>query len=210
MRVLLVSVLIGLLPASAQTLSIGVLGGVHASSYRTDYSTPQSRIYLAGPTLQVGLPHGVTLEADALYSRLGTFEQVWHIGVSWTGSTRGDAWQVPLLVNYRLPFRSLHPYVLGGVDLRRVNGNTSSTTVSCWSGCQISNDRVTWYGKDHAWVLGGGVDTGFGHLRLSPEVRYLRWHVPADPWGDQLAAHFGTVPNEVQLMLGIRWRMKLK
>src|SRR4051794_27101617 len=55
--------------ASAQLLSVGALGGVPVSDSKDKNESPP---YVVGGSVEVRLPAGFALEADALYRRLGT------------------------------------------------------------------------------------------------------------------------------------------
>ncbi|MGH9614319.1 MAG: hypothetical protein ACRD4P_14695, partial [Bryobacteraceae bacterium] len=55
--------------ASAQTISIGVIGGV--SLLAPASSRDESRRFIVGPSIEFRLPAGFAIEADALYQRIG-------------------------------------------------------------------------------------------------------------------------------------------
>jgi hypothetical protein len=57
---------------AAQPFSVGVKGGVRLTPDLDPYwATSESKRYIAGPTIGVGLPKGFTLDLTALYCRVG-------------------------------------------------------------------------------------------------------------------------------------------
>ena len=91
MRVLL-ALLILSIPGLAQPLTIGVKGGLRATSEPQWYGTPESRPYLAGPAVEIRLPHQFAFEVDALYSRLGNTLFVPLIMTEFFARTRANVW----------------------------------------------------------------------------------------------------------------------
>ena len=192
-------------PVLAQSLTVGVKGGLRLTSAQTGYGTAESKPYRVGPAVEVGLPFGFALEADALYSRLGYTTFYAHIGIYEFDRARADAWEFPILAKYRAPVPRLHPAVFFGMAPRHASGRVDVTGV--WFGAPYANTQH-WRAKDHAWIVGGGFDLGVGHLRLSPEARYLHWKVPSYPAAGNIAFYMALPENEVQLLVGIGWRVK--
>src|SRR5208283_5513780 len=84
------------IPVLAQHLTIGAEGGLRLTGDSPDYGPPgyagysgssDSKPYLVGPKIEVGLPLHFALEADVLYSRLGNTLNFWLIGESWVSRT---------------------------------------------------------------------------------------------------------------------------
>lgn len=116
-----------------------------------------------GPTLEVRLPFGLALEADALYRPLNinvqTSTSLDYLLGRLTLSTPlmpgyVDTWEFPLLAKYRLPVPFMKPYFAAGPVFR-------ATTVR-----QFSHNGV---------AVGIGVEARINHFRLSPEIRYTHW-----------------------------------
>ncbi len=135
-------------------LGIGVKGGVPAtglvmSSYHDSGSFPSTGSrYVAGPTVELRLPFGLGIEADALYRHV--------INPS------GNAWEVPLLAKVRLPARgSAVPYAVGGGVFKRNE---------ILRAFQVGPPETT-----SGFVIGGGLELRLGPVRLGPELRYTRW-----------------------------------
>jgi hypothetical protein len=183
-------------PVFAQSLTVGVKGGLRLTSAQTGYGTAESKRYLAGPAVEVGLPLGFGLEADALYSRLGYTTYFAHFGLFEFDRTRADAWEFPILVKYRPVYFGIAP--------RHASGQVDRTGAYFGS---PSASTQQWHAKNHAWVVGGAVHLGVGHLRFTPEVRYLHWKVPRYPATGNIAYYMALPDNEVRVLVGVGWRL---
>src|SRR5690242_6344965 len=95
--------------ALAQPIGFGVKGGLplqDAFNYKTiGSSTP----FTVGPMVELRLPFGLGVEADALYNRYNlTFSQFYP---NVQNSDYASSWEIPILLKYRvgkLPL--IHPY----------------------------------------------------------------------------------------------------
>ncbi len=209
MRILLALLLLSI-PGLAQPLTIGVKGGLRATSEPNWYGPSESKPYLVGPAVEVRLPHQFAFEIDALYSRLGNTLFVPLVMNEFFARTRANVWEFPLLVKYRLPVRHVQPYAVVGFAPRHASGEVVTTGYTPVTINTSATYRYTdyWHATDHAWVAGGGVEFGTRHLRIAPEVRYLRRNVPANPVSGDLANWLAVPENEVRVMAGIGWRWK--
>jgi hypothetical protein len=206
------------IPASAQHLTIGAEGGLRLTGDSPDYGPPgyagysgssDSKPYLVGPKIEVGLPLHFALEADVLYSRLGNTLNFWLIGESWVSRTIANSWAFPVLVKYRLPVARTHPFLSLGFEPRYASGKINTINYGFPPfDPDVTFSSVGWHAHDQAWVLGAGIGIGLWKIRITPELRYLRCKVPASPSPDD-ASYYLTVPqNEGQLLLGIEWPVK--
>src|SRR4051794_39703038 len=96
--------------ARAQAVSVGVLAGIPLSN--TTGGHDESPRYQVGGSVEVRLPAGFALEADALYRLLGSsqgFSLISSINLvpnisftpfNFTSRQRGNAWSFPLLGKY--------------------------------------------------------------------------------------------------------------
>jgi hypothetical protein len=197
--------------ALAQHLIIGAEGGLRLTGDTPDYGSSTSKPYLVGPKIEVGLPLHFALEADMLYSRLGNTSQIFLIGEGSTTRTIANSWALPVLAKYRLPVAHTHPFLSLGLEPRYASGKTS--TVYYFYRPDPLPPDVTfssegWQAHGHAWVVGGGIGIGLWKIRITPELRYLRWKVPSSPLPDD-DSYYLTVPrNEGQLLLGIEWPVR--
>jgi len=195
------------LPCVSQGLTVEVKGGLRLSGDESPYGpleTSTSKRYLVGPSVEVGLPFHFAFEADALYSRLG--RKFWFPGIGREADIRttANAWVFPLLIKYRVPVPRVHPFLSAGYAPRRTSGSVRTAQYDFFG--NVTHSSVDWHAHDRAIVAGGGMEFRFGHARISPEVRYLRWHVPSNPFPDQTAYYLDAIhSNEVQFVLGIGW-----
>lgn len=142
-------------PAWAQSISVGVRGGVPLSdafeavpgalSFR---NLPHR--WTAGPTLEVRLPLSLGITLDALYSRV-EYERL-----DGQGRDSGGQWDFPLMLRYRAGVGPIRPFVAGGGSFNAITDITAPT-------------------KNAAGVvLGTGVEIKIPFLRITPEIRYTR------------------------------------
>ncbi len=157
---------------SALSIPTGVSGVVQAAD--------QSGRYTVGPTVQLGLPLGFRIEADALYRPVG-----YNFGTANFSSTQ---WRFPVLLQYRLSVPVVKPFVEGGYSYDHVNITASQPTLAS----PISYPSIT---SHHGFVVGAGVDFKVPFIRISPEIRYTR--------------DFGTSnllnANQAEFLVGIRF-----
>ncbi len=198
-----------------QSLSLGVKAGGRLTDDMSSIgaATSESKRYIVGPTLELGLPLGLSVEVDALYQRQGYQSGFSSFAGSSTDWVRANAWEVPVLAKYRLPVPFFKPYVEAGIAPRLMSGASIS---SIYSSVDIPTGAVT-YGQSHGaanWpnsvgtVLGAGVQFGFRSLRLAPEVRYTRWNSTPINESGPYGYSFHSAQNQVDLLLGISWRVR--
>ena len=192
----------------AQTLVIGAKGGGRVTDDLTESiaSTTESKRYIVGPMIQLGLPLGFGVEIDALYSREG-YRYSWSYSAS---RERANVWQFPVLLQYKLPLRALKPFIEAGYAARVIHGFDDYYAASYLGGGQFStyythSHESTNYGTSQGFVAGAGVGFAVGHLRLSPEFRYTHWNnrpiavfIPDGP-------SFTSTQNQIDLLFGIGW-----
>jgi hypothetical protein len=199
-----------------QSISIGVVGGVRATDDLSGgLATSVSKRYVVGPALEIGLPLGLAVEADALYRRSGFQTSASNGNYSVFAEERANLWEFPILLKYRIPFPAAKPFlevgyaprIVGGsvsryyVDNLPVGQGTYSTYYSIWS-------------NSNGIVVGGGVQFALGHLRLSPTVRYAYW-IDSAFTGAYGGPHdlFSGLPwqsnqNQVDVLLGVAWKVR--
>jgi hypothetical protein len=187
-----------------QPLTIGAKGGVRLTGDPEIYDRSNSKPYLVGPMVEVRLPYRFAFEADALYSRLGNTTYIPLIANESFIRTIANSWEFPLLVKYRLPVPHAQPYVSAGVAPRRAGGRINTIHYGFYPG-DVTFSSVDWHAHDRAFVLGGGVGVTHWHLRITTEIRYLRWRVPAAPSSDDAAYYLRVPQNEAQVLVGIGW-----
>lgn len=193
---------------SAETgISIGVKGGVPLTDAFADrtynfvfatvpspFGPPRSlsqttrvfsgsRSFVLGPTLELQLPFGLAVEADALYRPINFSFQSTTFLLPLTESTpvlpaRADRWEFPLLVKYRLPVPLVKPYIEAGPTFRTsLPQNISTKGISA----------------------GVGFEAQVGPFRIAPEVRYTHWGSD----GTNNAPYYPvSYPNQIEFLAG--------
>ena len=191
----------------AQSISLGVKGGAHLLDDAPCCGlTSESRRYVVGPMVQIGLSSGFSVEVDALYRRVGSVSlPITPTPVYWDHTRqRINSWEFPLLLRYTFRTPAIKPYVEAGYAPRVGSGHVDSYGVSP---DEYYHEPVPYsYHADASWdvsqgiVAGGGVQFTAGRWRFSPEIRYTWWHVPA--FASQ------TAQNQLDLMVGIGWKLR--
>jgi len=199
----------GSLVAPAQTVSVGVVGG--GSLVTPNVNSDDSQRYIVGPSVEVRLPRGFAVEADALYQRAGTNityasilsgtskVTVYPYTVSAASRAVGNVWQFPVTGKYYFNRGSkFQPFVGLGPELRTTGWHTdsSSVLVSGPSVTPITSLSSTESRSNSAGAVAVvGMRFHVGRLKLSPQFRYTRWSRQQD----------SLRTNEAGLMVGIHF-----
>ena len=171
----------------------------------------ESHRYIVGPSLEVRLPRGFAVEADALYQRVGT-NTVYASILSGTnlapfypfpnsGVSRavGNVWQFPVIGKYYFNRSSkFQPFAGIGPEFRTAGWHTDSSSVilpgpstTPVTSLSFSESRSNSVGA----VAVFGMRLPIGPLKFSPQFRYTRW-----------SRQEGSLrTNEAGLMLGIHF-----
>ncbi len=205
-----------------QTVSIGVVGGVRTTDDLTGGgATSVSKRYVVGPSLEIGLPFRLAVEADALYRRAGFQTSVSSGSYYVHADQHANLWEVPILLKYRIPLPAAKPFLEAGYAIRVVGGSISSSNVEnlpypCGTG--MGETCSTYYSNwstSHGLVVGGGVQFALGQLRLSPTVRYTHWtgSTVSGAFAGPKEIFYNIPPwqsnqNQVDVMLGVAWKLR--
>lgn len=171
---LVLSFLIGTTGVFGQ-LSYGVRGGLPLTNFFQATSNPDETFtstatrFIVGPTVELRLPFGLGLEADALFRHFrynGSASVVDEL----IRSTASNAWEFPLLVKYRTPGAFVKPFLDGGVAFDHWSGLRQITAPV---GAFTSSTSTS--GANAGFVVGAGIELHLPLIRLSPEIRYTRW-----------------------------------
>jgi opacity protein-like surface antigen len=166
--------------AQAQPFGAGVKLGTTLtdalSSAHAGFTLPSDRHFLAGPYVEVRLPLGFSVEADALYEST-LFSSVYN---------GGSTWQFPVLAKYKFFKGPIRPYVEGGVAFSHITDLAEIPAL---------NHR-----SNFGLVLGAGLELKLLVLRISPEIRYNGWTLQNihDP-----AGFFQSNRNQAMFQVGI-------
>ena len=187
---------LGAIAASAQPFSAGVKVGLPLTNFidtvNSGNLTASSNTdrFIVGVTAELRLPFGLGVEGDVLYRRFNY--NITALGLA-AGSTSSDAWEFPLLVKYRFPSRVVRPYVDGGIAWDHVDGLANSIL----SAVQLPN--VAQKPTTRGAVLGVGVEVKALVIRISPEIRYIRWTDQHFNIGNVLQSN----QNQAEFLVGI-------
>jgi len=158
----------------AQAVSIGVAGGGRATDDVSAGGIDESKRYVFGPKIEVGLPWNFAAEFDALNHRNGYSVSDY----GFTDTERASSWEFPILLKYRIPLHRIRPFAEAGVAPRTIAGtiDTQSYYINAM-GTMVTSQSThpTNWSASFGVVIGGGVRFDIGRLSLSPEVRYTHW-----------------------------------
>ncbi len=158
MQLLFVLSVLAAAQLGAQSIGYGVRGGIPLTDsfdFVKQFSLQkvQTSRFTIGPTLEVRLPLGLSVQVDALYKR--------HKLVNGT-STAGN-WELPLLAKYKFPGLLTRTFVEGGVSFQSIGDIAKFATNQ-----EVDKSR-------RGFVMGAGVEAKLIKVRLSPEIRWTRW-----------------------------------
>ena len=178
---------------SAQLISVGVLGGVPILSpaARSD-SSPR---YTVGPSVEVKLPAGFAIEADALYQPIrsnagpsfafsaGSAGDL--LGYSFANHQRGNSWEFPLLGKYYFHrVAGGQPFAGAGFSFRTIGIESSGYSVTGTGAAPVYTPFDSHYRAELAVgaVAAAGLRYKVGRFSVVPQIRYTRWGI-----GDSLS-----------------------
>jgi hypothetical protein len=181
--------------ASAQSLSVGVVGGanfndvVNAATVGSLNSVANSSNFTIGPSVRVNLPASFRLEADALYRPYG-FSFLGGGGVNYP--VTAQQWRFPVLAQCRFNAPVIHPFVEAGISFDHLSGisNAAKGVITTGPGALLRQ-------SDAGLVIGGGVDVKVPFVRLSGELRYTR----------QTVSDFASISNlnQAEVLFGVHF-----
>ncbi|MDX2149264.1 MAG: outer membrane beta-barrel protein [Bryobacteraceae bacterium] len=182
----------------AQSIGWGVKAGVPFTDF-FDASTSGNlrysqftRRYTIGPMVDLRLPLGLGIEANALYKRF-RYERTSATG---EGGAKGNFWEFPLLLKYRMPGILARPYVAGGFSFRTIQGLAGFGADLLPGGDPPElRDNST-----RGVVLGTGLEVRLPKIRVAPEVRYTRWGSRAF---EDVRGAFESRRNQLEFLVGL-------
>jgi hypothetical protein len=187
----------------AQPIGVGIKGGVPLTDlFDSDSSIvdTETKRYIVGPMIELRLPAGLAIEADALYSRAKFGSIFGAAGSVLTAPFDTDSWEFPILLKYKFGAAStvgasVRPYIGAGASFRRLSG--LSSIGSFITGNQSGDvDR-----NNTGFVAGGGVEFKVLFIRVAPELRFTYWGT--DHFTEGLANIFKTNKAQGQFLVGL-------
>jgi hypothetical protein len=194
MKIFLVSLFL-VTSAFGQSFSVGIRGGVPFTGALTDLTTngvdvvsrsfSDSNQYIVGPMVELHLPFGLSVEADALYRPLNLTTETQIVPQSTVSTSKNvSSWEFPILGKVRVPVLPLvKPYVDAGPSFRVAGSDLSF----------VSNKGFT---------AGLGLELKISKLRIAPEVRYTRWGADTKPSVANLVSVVSNT-NQGEFLVGI-------
>ncbi|MEX2261872.1 MAG: porin family protein [Bryobacteraceae bacterium] len=188
---------------AAQLFSFGLKGGVPllepARTNNISWVNDESRRYTFGPAIEFRLPDNFSVEANLLYSRIGSTSNFLDTYVS---RTRSHSVELPLLGKYTFmpESRTWRPFVSSGFAFRKIWSVTAGTYPNFDPAGNVIGNAAFRSGSRSGLhvgaVFGGGVRLKTKLFDIVPEFRYVRW-----------GAGTGTVTNANQagFLVGIHF-----
>ena len=189
--------------ALAQPVGAGLKVGIPFTDFLDNAGTgninsfKNPKRYIIGGTVELRLPFGLAIEADALYRKMhysGTFVS----SLTTTDvETSGNTWEFPLLAKYRFGSHGIaKPFVDGGFSWNRLSGLTETVRAAATGESIRRASNTTLRGL----VLGGGVDIKFLFIHVQPEIRFTRWGAKRY---FEVGDYFDHNKNQAEFLLGI-------
>lgn len=187
--------------ASAQSIGIGVKGGIRATDdFDGGYATSESKRYVVGPMITVGLPLGFGAEFDALYRRVAYRTANSDVLSILTQRGTANSWEFPILVRHKL-IGGLYGAI--GYAPRIINGSSHENFYTIPTGVTSTSTLPDPYQTTHGIVVAGGIEKAFGPIHLSPEVRYIHWSSPALDVEGSRGFHYQMAQEQLDVLVGI-------
>lgn len=197
----------GSLPAG-EHVSIGVRGGVPITDAfdvvrgGDPQYTFDTKRYVVGPAFEAHVVNQFTIQADALYRRLGY--QYTSVGPVTYANTVANAWEFPVQAKFEILPGPIRPFVSGGGSFRHLTGVKQIRQVI--SGATFNQVEVTGFPEfnkrnDIGFVFGAGISFKLGGVRISPEFRYTRWG--GEAFRDPVRSVLRTNRNQGDFLLGL-------
>ena len=188
----------GAVSAVAQPITVGIKGGLPLTDFFSAVTNQSfslnntSKRYIFGPTAELKLPLGLSIEFDALYRRLN-----YNGGSAIPDvieNVSGNGWEFPLLAKYRFPMAVARPFVDAGFAWDTLSGVKQSVLGATGLSSAPPSTKTT-----TGFVMGGGVDIHV-IIHISPEIRYTHWG--SSRFVDPLSLVHGS-QNQAEFLLGI-------
>ncbi|MDP9171058.1 MAG: PorT family protein, partial [Acidobacteriota bacterium] len=150
MRKLAIISFLSVVAASAQSFSLGVIGGAPFTNVINNnmdiYQQVKSSNFTVGPSLQLNLPLSLRLEVDALYRPYEFTYSKFSTDVS------ARQFRFPVLLQYRFSAPFVKPFVEGGLSFDHLADlSATAKTIGSGSGRLLNQSNAS-------VVLGAGVD----------------------------------------------------
>ena len=183
--------------AFSQPFSAGVKVGLPLTNFIDTVnsgnltSSSNTDRFIVGVTAELHLPLGLSIEGDVLYRRFNyqivTSGSVDAATAALANSVHSNAWEFPLLLKYKFPSKIIRPYVDAGVAWDSLQGIKTSVS------SQLKNNTTM------GAVIGAGIEIKALVIKISPELRYIRWTDQHFDVGNILQSN----RNQAEFLVGI-------
>lgn len=189
----------------AQDFSIGAKGGAVLTADIHPTTISESKRYTIGPTVELKLSHGFSVEFDALYRRLGTGRSYQYAWFNYYSRDRSNSWEFPILAKYSFP-TPLKLYVSGGYAFRAITGSGYTDALDTVDGSVSRLTYSTKYKNSFGFVVATGVEIRLGSLSFTPEFRYTRWtNKSRENFNQYLGLFENSTLNQAEILMGLSW-----
>ena len=186
----------------AQPIGLGIKGGVPFTDlFESESNVVQTdtQKYIVGPMVELRLPAGFAIEADALYSKTNFSSILDAAGSIVTAPFDTNSWEFPILLKKKFGganagVAAVRPYIGAGVSFRRLSGISSI-------GSFITGNRSGSVDRNNTgFVAGGGIEFRALFIKIAPELRFTYWGT--DHFTEGLANIFKTNKAQGQFLVG--------
>jgi len=162
-----------------QGFSFGVKGGVPLTDAMNVLDSSRyfsnKAPFVIGPVVELRLFAGLSAEADLLY-RSVEYNSTPQETPQTTSRTRGQTWELPVLVKYRAPGELFRPFLSAGLSYRRLARFKQRVATGGISGTvEFSEPPELTNRSTGGATVGGGLELSLPLIRVSAELRYTRW-----------------------------------
>jgi opacity protein-like surface antigen len=199
-------VLVFVLAASAvaQPIGFGVKGGWPLTDLfdsETQQAATSGSDYIFGPMVELRLPAGFAIEANALYSKVNFSSAGAAVG-TFTDVLDSSAWEFPILLKYKFGganagVAAARPYVAAGANFRRIGDLANLTNFVTGSNPEDIDTNNT------GFTFGAGIEFRALFIKISPELRFTHWG--QDNFLGGAAQIFKTNRNQGQFLIGLNF-----
>ena len=187
----------------AQPIGVGIKGGLPLTDLfeaQTSSVQTETKRYIVGPMIELRLPAGFAIEADALYSRANFSSILGTAGSIVSAPFDANSWEFPILLKKKFGganagVAAVRPYIGAGASFRRLSGLGSI-------GSFITGNRSGTVDRNNTgFVAGGGIEIRALFIKIAPEVRFTYWGT--DHFTEGLANIFKTNQAQGQFLIGL-------
>lgn len=208
---LIVGMLLTLLAPAAFCQSLGV--GIKAGMPLTDAVSGSLEVesirknLVIGPMIEVRLPFGLAVEANALYRRIGYDSSRTELGTTTTSRIRANAWELPIMGKMGIGPHLLPVRFFAGVGYAtRYVTNVSAELTQAGIEIPVNTQFLLANDPIHGMILTTGGEFKVPFLvRIVPEIRYTRWGSRSFDEQGSRGFYAQSSKNQLDLLVGFQF-----